>query len=160
MGQSGALQWPEIMMLLRQLSYAVKNQLKAGTRGKVFLGISWFFMAYMRHNNTAEELCCYGIDLGTSIVKFNQWKQSISRIPTNESAPLWRSSIPGYQARQRTVGTLMRAHQATSPGNTQNSEPQSSKYRSTKDVFYLRGEHQWRIAFKRTEHLRALVGRR
>ena len=27
--QSGALQWSEIMMLLRQLSYAIKNQLKA-----------------------------------------------------------------------------------------------------------------------------------
>ena len=33
-------------------------------------------------------VCCYGIDLGARIVRLNQVEQSISRIWTNESAPL------------------------------------------------------------------------
>ena len=54
--QSGGLQWSEIIMLLSQLSYAIKNKLKAPkapTLGfwkkypqwGVFLAFRWFFMA-------------------------------------------------------------------------------------------------------------------
>ena len=38
---------------------------------------------------TSLEVCCYGIDLGASIVMLNQSEHSISTISTNESAPLW-----------------------------------------------------------------------
>ena len=34
------------------------------------------------------EVCCYGIDLGASIVRLNQSEHRISTISTDESAPL------------------------------------------------------------------------
>ena len=47
---------------------------------------------------TCLELCCYGIGLGVSIVRFNQSEHSIWTISTNESAPLcldWRETVGG-----------------------------------------------------------------
>ena len=50
-------------------SYALKTQLKTGH----------------------FEVCCYGIDLGASIVRLNQSEHSIWRISTNESGALLQS---------------------------------------------------------------------
>ena len=41
-----------------------------------------------RENFTGLEVCCDGIDLGTSIVRFNKSEHSVSTISTNEIAPL------------------------------------------------------------------------
>ena len=60
--------------------------------------LSWH-KTHKRHKSkghfTSLEVCCYGIDLGRRIVKFNQSENSISRILTNESAPIWYLNWPG-----------------------------------------------------------------
>ena len=83
--QGGALV-SEIMKLLRQLSCAKKNQFKPPKApsnnpdmGGIYNGSCPFL-----------EVCCYGIDLGTSIVRFNQWKRSIwTDLDQWEYSTLW-----------------------------------------------------------------------
>ena len=102
--QSGALQWSEIMMLLRQLSYAIKNQLKSPKAYCVgffffpFAGSLWHKGAYnclsvhgihlSCHNNTPKGTKC------ASIVRFNQWEYSTRksrpmRVLHSEHLPAW-----------------------------------------------------------------------
>ena len=68
------------MMLLRHLSYAIKNQLKApkppllgalGRNTPDMGGISCLSLVIYAIRAPIE-VCCYGIDLGAFIVKLNQ----------------------------------------------------------------------------------------
>ena len=59
-------------------------------------------------------VCCYGIDLITSIVSFHQSEQSIWSIWTNESAPLW----PGPQCRVQGNWCRQRARLTTPTTST------------------------------------------
>ena len=71
------------------------NQLKAPkppTRGFV---TKWGHFACL-------EVCCYGIDIGANIVRFNQSEHMISTISTNESAPLWSRG-----ERERATGGVL-----------------------------------------------------
>ena len=69
----------------RQLSYAIKNQLKAHTGHflpftvslwhkdayEKFFPITTHRKSFSRGHFTCFEMCCFGIDLGASIVRFN-----------------------------------------------------------------------------------------
>ena len=48
---------------------------------------------HRKTQNACLEVCCYGIDIGASIVRFNQSENSNSRIWTNESAPPCSSPV-------------------------------------------------------------------
>ena len=60
---------------------------------------------------------CYGIDLGTSIVSFNQWENSVWRIWTNESAPLWAQEPETLPHPQEQPGQVLQHPPLLRPGN-------------------------------------------